>query len=69
MDLKEKGINLSEGRDCVFNTTSPTIIYEAAARVLTHHEQTKNRAIYVQDTATMLKKLAAMGKKVTGVDE
>ena len=35
---------------------------------MTHLEETKNRAVYVQDTATTLQKLAAMGEKATGAD-
>ena len=31
-------------------------------------EHTQNRAVYVQNTATTLNKLAAMGKKVVGAD-
>ena len=43
-------------------------IGKAVAGVLKHPEQTKNRAVYVQDTATTLRKLAALGKKATGAD-
>ena len=68
MNLKEKSITLFDGGDRVFSTTTLPTIGKAVAGVLKHPEQTKNRAVYVQDTATSLKKLAAMGKKATGAD-
>lgn len=68
MNLKEKSIDLFDGGGRVYSTTSLPTIGKAVAGVLTHPEQTKNRAVYVQDTATTLKKLAAMGKKATGGD-
>ena len=66
IDPKGKSINLYDGGDRVFSTTSLSTIGKAVAGVLTHSEQTKNRTVYVHDTATTLKKLAAMGKKATG---
>ena len=68
MNLKEKSITLFDGGDRVFSTTTLPSIGSAVAGVLKHPEQTKNRAVYVQDTAISLKKLAAMGKKATGAD-
>ncbi|KAL9100301.1 MAG: hypothetical protein Q9163_004300 [Psora crenata] len=68
MNLKEKRISLFDGGDRVFSTTSLPTIGKAVVGVLKHPEQTKNRAVYVHDTATTLKKLAAMGKKATGAD-
>ena len=68
MNLKGKSISLFDGGDRVFSATSLPTIGKAVASVLTHLEQTKNRAVYVQDTATTLKKLAAMGKKAIGED-
>ena len=68
MNLKEKSISLFDGGDRVFSTTSLSTLGKAVAGVLKHPEQTKDRAVYVQDTATTLKKLAAMGKKATGAD-
>ena len=66
MNLKEKKITLYDGGDRVFSTTTRPTIGKAVVGVLTHLEQTKDRAVYVQDTATSLKKLAAMGKKAVG---
>lgn len=68
INLKEKSINLYDGGDRVFSTTSLPSIAKATTGILTHLEQTKNRAVYVQDTATTLKKLASVAKEVTGAD-
>ena len=68
MDLKEKTINLFDGGHRVFSTTCLLTIGRAVVSVLTHLEETKNRAVYVHDTATTLQRLAAMGEKATGAD-
>ena len=68
LNLREKSINLYDGGDRVFSTTTLTTIGKAVTAVLKRPEQTKNRAVYVQDTATTLNKLAAVGKEVTGDD-
>ncbi len=68
MNVKGKSISLYDSGDRVFSSTSLPTIGKAVASVLKHLEQTKNRAVYVQDTATTLKKMAAMGKKATGAE-
>lgn len=68
MNLKEKSITRFDGGDRVFSTTSLPTLARSVTSVLTHLEQTKNRAVYVQDTATTMNKLAAMGKKAVGAD-
>jgi hypothetical protein len=68
MNVKGKSISLFDGGDRVFSATSLPTIGKAVVGVLKHPEQTKNRAVYVKDTATTLKKLAAMGKKATEAD-
>ena len=68
MNVKGKSINLYDGGDRVFSSTSLQTIGKTVAAVLRNLEQTKNRAVYVQDTATTLKKMAAMGKKATGAE-
>lgn len=68
MSLKEKSILLFDGGDRLFSTTSLPTIGKAVAGVLKHPEQTKNRAVFVQDTATTLKKLAVAGEKATGAE-
>lgn len=68
LNLAEKSINLYDGGDHVFSTTTLPTIGKAVTAVLKQPEQTKNRAVYVQDTATTLNKLAAISKEVTGAD-
>lgn len=68
LNLPEKSVNLYDGGDRVFSTTTLPTIGKAVTAVLKQPEQTKNRAVYVQDTATTLNKLAAMGKAITGAD-
>lgn len=68
MDLKDKKITLFDGGDRVFSATTLPTIGKAVVGVLNHLEQTKDRAVYVHDTATSLKKLAAFGKKAVGSD-
>ena len=66
LNLKDKSVNLYDGGDRVFSTTSLPTIGKAVTGVLKQLEQTKNRAVYVHDTATTLKELAARAKKATG---
>ena len=66
--LKDKTVSLFDGGDRLFSTTSLATIGKAVVGVLQHLDQTKDRAVYVQDTATTLKKLAALGKKSLGPD-
>lgn len=68
INLAEKSIDLYDGGDRLFSTTTLPTIAKAVAAVLKKPEQTKNRAVYVQDTATTLNKLASVGKEVTGPD-
>lgn len=68
MNIKEKSINLFDGGDRIFSATSLPTIGKAVVGVLKHPEQTKDRVVYVQDTATSMKKLVALGKKATGAD-
>ena len=68
MNLKEKKITLFDGGDRVFSSTSLPTVGKAVVGVLKHLDQTKDRAVYVHDTATTLKKLATMGKEAVGSD-
>ena len=69
MNLRDKTIDLFDGGNRVFSTTTLPTIGKAVIGVLTHLEETKNRVLYVQDTAMTLQRLAAMGEKATGADE
>ncbi|KAI4161562.1 MAG: hypothetical protein L6R39_000052 [Caloplaca ligustica] len=63
MNLKGKSIELLDGGDRYFSSTNLATIGKAVAGTLLHPEETKNRAVYVHDTVTTQKKLAAFGKK------
>ncbi|KAI0467966.1 NAD(P)-binding protein [Xylaria cf. heliscus] len=67
-DIKGKNITLWDGGDRVFSTTTLATIGRAVVSVLQHPEETKNRAVYVQDTAISAKKLLEIAKRVTGSD-
>ena len=69
VNLKNKSVDLYDGGDRMFSTTTLASIGKAAAGILKHPERTKNRTVYVQDTATTLRKMTAMGKKATGSTE
>ena len=66
MNVKGKSINLYDGGDRMFSTTSLPAIGTAVEGVLRNLAATRNRAVYVQEAATTLKALAAMGKRATG---
>ena len=66
LNVKGKSINLYDGGDRLFSATTLPSIGKAVVGVLQNLDATKNRAIYVQDTATTLKDLLAKGKKAAG---
>lgn len=68
MDVKSKAINLYDGGDCVFSTTSLATIGKTVVATLKHLDQTENRAVYVQDIAMTQRGLLAMAKKAVGGD-
>lgn len=68
INLKEKSVNLFDGGDRVFSSTSLPTIGKAVVGVLKHPEETKNRAVYVQETAISLKRLTDLAKKATGAE-
>lgn len=68
INLKGKSANLYDGGDRIFSATTLPSIGKAVVGVLKHPEETKNRTVYVQDTATSLKHLTALSKKATGVE-
>ncbi|KAI0439033.1 NAD(P)-binding protein [Xylaria telfairii] len=69
VDLKGKSITLWDGGDRAFSTTTLSTIGQAVAGVLKHPEETKNRAVYVQNTAISGKKLLEIAKRATGSDD
>ncbi|KAI0556113.1 hypothetical protein F4679DRAFT_18325 [Xylaria curta] len=63
---KQKIIALYDGGERHFSTTTLESIGKAVVGVLRKPEETKNRAVYVQDAAPTLKQLEAVAEKVTG---
>ncbi|KAI1636145.1 NAD(P)-binding protein [Biscogniauxia mediterranea] len=68
MDLKDKSTTLYDGGNRLFSTTTVATLGKAIARVLQHPEETKNRVVYVQDTAITQRRIVEMGKKAVGPD-
>ncbi|KAK8050455.1 NAD(P)-binding protein [Apiospora phragmitis] len=65
-NLQAREINLWDGGDRVFSTTTLTSVGKAVAGVLQHPAETRNRAVYVQDAALSARDLARYAKKATG---
>lgn len=65
-NVKARTVTLWDGGDRVFSTTTLATIGRAVAGVLKHPEETKNRAVYIQDAALSAKQLLEIGKKATG---
>ncbi|RYC65193.1 hypothetical protein CHU98_g1024 [Xylaria longipes] len=68
-DVKGRSITLWDGGDRVFSTTTLPTIGRAVVGVLKHPEETKNRAVYIQDTALSSKQLLEISKRATGSDD
>ena len=66
MSPKGKTINLYDGGERRFSTTTLASIGKATASVLQHPKETENRPVYIQSFAPTLKQLLALGKKATG---
>ncbi|EFX01462.1 hypothetical protein CMQ_6404 [Grosmannia clavigera kw1407] len=66
--LKPEGgsIGLWDGGDRVFSTTTLATVGRAVVGVLQHPEETKDRLVYVQDTALTLKQLSEKAQKALG---
>lgn len=68
LNVKGKSAQLLDGGDRVFSATTLSGVGKAVAGVLKHPDETKNRAVYVQETATTLKDLLEKAKKAAGPD-
>ncbi|KAI0452606.1 hypothetical protein F5B21DRAFT_331762 [Xylaria acuta] len=66
LNTKEKSIPLYDGGERHFSATTLESVGKAVAGVLKKPEETKNRAVYVQDAAPTLKQIKAVAEKVTG---
>ncbi|RWA07672.1 hypothetical protein EKO27_g7446 [Xylaria grammica] len=68
-NVKARRFTLWNGGDQLFSATTLATIARAVAGVLKHPEETKNRAVYVQDAAVSSNQLLELGKKATGSDD
>lgn len=67
-NLKKKQFTYYDGGIAKFSTTTRATIAKAVIGVLTKLEETKNRAVYVQDAAVTQKDLFRLSKQVLGED-
>ncbi|KAK4118842.1 NAD(P)-binding protein [Parathielavia appendiculata] len=65
LDVKNRRATLYDGGDRVFSATTLPTVGKAVAAVLRKPDETRNRAVYVHDTATTLRKLYDMARKAT----
>lgn len=65
LDVGRRHATLYDGGDGVFSTSTLLTVGRAVAGVLRKPEETKNRPVYVHDTATTLRALYEKGKKAT----
>lgn len=65
-NLKKKQITYLDGGNTKFSTTTLTTVAKAVVGVLTKPEETKNRAVYVQDAALTVKDLFRLSKQALG---
>lgn len=65
-DLKKKQFTYLDGGIAKFSTTTLATVAKAVVGVLTKPEETKNRAVYVQDAALTLKDLFRLSKQALG---
>lgn len=67
-NLKKKQVTYYDGGIAKFSTTTRATVARAVIGVLTKLEETKNRAVYVQDAALTQKDLFRLSKQVLGED-
>lgn len=68
LDLRKKQVTYLDGGDVKFSSSTRATIGKAVVSILSKPEETKNRAIYVQDVALSLKDLLRLSKKAMGED-
>ncbi|KAI1479692.1 NAD(P)-binding protein [Daldinia eschscholtzii] len=68
IDLKNKKINLWDGGNRPFSTTTIASTAKAVSEVLKHPEETKNRNVHVHNVHISLKELLEHAKKAIGSD-
>lgn len=65
LNMAEYKPTIYDGGDNLFSTTTTETVGKAVVGILAHPEETKNRAVFIQDTATTQNKLLAIAKKLT----
>lgn len=68
INVKGKSAQLLDGGDRTFSATTLSGVGKAIAGVLKNPEETKNRAVYVQEVETTQKALLEKAKKAAGAD-
>ncbi|KAI1075199.1 NAD(P)-binding protein [Whalleya microplaca] len=66
LNSKERSIRLYDGGNRTFSTTTLASIGKAVVGVLKHPDETKNRAVHINDAAVTLRKLLTIAEEVTG---
>ena len=64
LDLKSGKPRIFDGGDQLWSTTTLNSVGQAVVGVLEHPDETKNRAVYVQDMVVSQNKLLSIAKKV-----
>lgn len=65
LDMAEYKPKIYDGGDHLMSTTTVVTVGKAVVGILTHPEETKNRPVWIQDTAISQNKLLAIAKKFT----
>jgi hypothetical protein len=65
LDVKNRHATLYDGGDRVFSATTLPTVGKAVAGVLSRPDETRNRPVYVQDTATTQRALYEYARKAT----
>ena len=65
VNIKEGKATLYDGGDRIVSFTTTTTIAKAIVGCLQHPEETKNRAVYVQDIATSQNRIVELAKEIT----
>lgn len=68
VDLKKRQVTYLDGGNAKFSTTTRATAARAVVGVLSAPEETKNRAVYVQDIALTLRDLFGLAKQALGDD-
>ena len=64
VDLKSGSPRIYDSGDQLFSSTSLATVGQAVVGVLSHADETKNRAVYVQDIAISQNRILAIARKV-----